>query len=85
MSRFARYFFLAVVMAGLCPAMMGCCIFESPNKAFVAGVDAGVNSSGLLDEYDKYLDADSKLKDDSKKIRHQTAASLRKLIEDAKK
>ena len=76
-------FAVLVVLAAL--GFSGCALFESPNKAFVAGVDAGVNSSGLLDEYDKYIDADPKLKDDSKKIRHQTAASLRKLIEDAKK
>lgn len=85
MKRLARLFFLTVVIAGLCPAIMGCVLFESPNKAFVTGVDAGLNSSGLLDEYDKYIDADPKLKDDSKKIRHETATKLRKLVEDAKK
>lgn len=64
-------------------SLSGCALFESPNTAFVTGVDAGLNGSGLLDEYDKYIDADPNLKSDSKKIRHQTAAQLRKLIADA--
>ena len=64
-------------------SMSGCALFQSPNEALVTGIDAGLNSSGLLDEYDKYVEADGNLKSDSKKIRHDTAFKLRKLISDA--
>ena len=85
MKRLLRFLLALVFIAGLCPAMTGCALFQSPNKALVAGMDAGLNQSGLLAEYDKYVDADPKLKDGDKKIRHDTAAGLRKLVEDAKK
>jgi hypothetical protein len=46
-------------------------------------VDAGLNGSGLLDEYDAYIEADPRIKPETKKIRHDTAAGLRKLVKDA--
>lgn len=79
-----RWFGLVFVATLLCSGAMGCALFHKPDAAFVAGVDAGLNQSKLLDEYEKYVDADPNLKDpDSKKIRHKTAADLRKLISDA--
>jgi hypothetical protein len=77
--------FLALFVIGaLCAPMTGCALFHKPDAALVAGVDAGLNSSKLLDQYDAYVDADTKLTDDSKKIRKKTSADLRKLIADAK-
>jgi hypothetical protein len=69
-------------------ALGGCALFRSPNAAFVAGVDAGLNGgpsgADILNKYDKYVDADTTLTADTKKIEHATAAKLRKLIADAK-
>ena len=78
-----RLSLLVFFVALLCSATTGCALFHKPDAAFIAGVDAGVNQSGFLDEYEKYVDGDPKLKDESKKIRHDTAAQLRKLIKDA--
>lgn len=79
-----RLFGLVFIVALLCSATTGCALFHKPDAAFVAGMDAGLNQSKLLDEYEKYVDADPNFKDpDSKKIRHKTAADLRKLISDA--
>lgn len=76
-------FFLIVVMP---IALGGCSLFQSPNSAFVAGVDAGLGSQGgdILNKYDAYVDADPKLTADTKKIEKGTTAKLRKLIADAK-
>jgi hypothetical protein len=80
-----RLFFLKalVFVIALC-AITGCALFQGPDKAFVSGVDAAVNQSKLLDQYDAYVDADTKLTADSKKIRKDTSRDLRKLILDAK-
>jgi hypothetical protein len=78
--RLSLLFLFAVL---LCSAATGCCLFSKSDAAFIAGVDAGVNGSGLLDEYDAYIEADPKIKPETKKIRHDTAAGLRKLIKDA--
>jgi len=76
---------LALVM--VC-ALGGCALFRSPNAAFVAGVDAGLNGgpsgADILNKYDKYVDADPTLTADTKKIEKTTTAKLRKLIADAK-
>lgn len=70
-------------------SVSGCSLFQSPNSAFVAGIDAGLNAgpsgAAILDKYDAYIDADTKLTADTKKIEHTTTAMLRKLIADAKK
>jgi hypothetical protein len=63
--------------------MTGCCLFSKSSESFVAGVDAGLNGSGLLDEYDKYVEADPKINPETKKIRHDTATGLRKLVKTA--
>ena len=69
-------------------SVSGCALFHSPDAAFVAGVDAGLNpgpnGAAILDKYDKYVDADTTLTADTKKIEHGTTAKLRKLVADAK-
>lgn len=82
-SEFALLAVMLVVFTLILTSLSGCALFQSPQAAFVTGVDAGLNTSGLLDEYDKYVEADGALKGDSKKIRHETAIKLRKLILDA--
>lgn len=59
---------------------VGCCGVSSREAAFHDGVKQYTVSSGMLDEYDRYVDADPKLKDDSKKIRKDTSKGLRALI-----
>jgi hypothetical protein len=78
-----RSLVLLFIVAALCAATTGCALFKSPDKAFVTGVNAYAVDSGLLDEYDKYVDADPNLKPESKKIRHDSATGLRKIIKDA--
>lgn len=79
----------AFTLAVLLLATTGCGLFQGPNKAFVAGMDAGLSagqSNGdLLNKYDAYVEADPKLTAETKKIEHRTAALLRQLLEDAKK
>jgi hypothetical protein len=69
-------------------ALGGCALFQSPNAAFVAGVDAGLNGgpsgADILNKYDRYVDADPTLTADTKKIEKTTTAKLRKLIANAK-
>jgi hypothetical protein len=79
---FARAF---LVLAIVC-ALAGCSLFQSPNAALVAGVDAGLNPGGadILNKYDRYVDADPTLTADTKRIEKATTAKLRKLIADAK-
>ena len=36
----------------------GCALFSNPSSAFVTGVDAGLNTSNLLNQYDAYVAAD---------------------------
>lgn len=79
---------LAVLACVVLFALGGCALFQSPNAAFVAGVDAGLNGgpsgADILNKYDKYIDADPTLTPDTKKIEKATTAKLRKLIADAK-
>ena len=78
------------VLSLLC---VGCCGVASREAAYHDGVKQYALESGLLDEYDKYIDADprwiAKDTDDSatkerkertKKIRKQTPAGFRALI-----
>lgn len=60
-----------------------CC--TAREKAFHDGVDQLVNKSGLLSEYEKYVESDPSIKAETKKIRKETATSLRNLIEEEKK
>lgn len=66
---------LAIALVGT-----GCCGSASREAAFHDGVKQYAIESGMLDEYEKYVDADPKLKDDSKKIRKATSAGLRALV-----
>lgn len=81
MKKFQTAILAAVLVLGL----SGCSLFQSPNAAFVTGIDAGLNGdAALLSKYEKYVDADPKLTADSKAIEKKTVAALRKLIADAK-
>ena len=77
-----------LVVAILVSPLTGCALFQSPNAAFVAGIDAGLNAgpsnAAILDKYDRYIDADTTLTADTKRIEKTTTAKLRKLIADAK-
>jgi len=60
--------------------MVGCCGNLSREAAYHDGVKEYTLKSGMTDEYEAYVKADPKLKDDTKKIRLGTATGLRKLI-----
>jgi hypothetical protein len=87
-KQLARLSALAILAVVLCLFMSACALFKSPDAAFVAGVDAGLSpgeaNGDLLNKYDKYVDADTTLTEDTRKIEHKTAAMLRKLLADAK-
>lgn len=77
-----KRFLLVVAFAALAMAS-GC---GSVNQAFVDGVEASAVKSGLLAEYDAYVDADPKIKDpETRRIRKQSSARLRGLIEEARR
>lgn len=61
--------------------MVGCCGNLSRETAYHDGVKQYAIESGLLSEYEAYVKADPKLKDDTKKIRVGTATEFRKLID----
>jgi hypothetical protein len=60
--------------------MVGCCGNLSRESAYHDGVKQYTIESGMVSEYEAYITADPKLKDDTKKIRLGTAAGLKKLI-----
>lgn len=60
--------------------MVGCCGTMSRESAYHDGVKQYTVESGMTAEYEAYIDADPKLKPETKKIRKDTAAGLRKLI-----
>lgn len=69
---------LMVGILALCA--VGCCGNASREAAFHDGVEQYAVKSGMLDEYEKYVDADPKIKDETKKIRKDTSKGLRALI-----
>jgi len=68
---------LAVVVA---ISLTGCCGTSSREAAFHDGVKQYTLASGMLDEYEKYVEADPVIKPETKKIRKDTAKGLRALI-----
>lgn len=64
---------------------VGCCGTLSRETAFHDGVKQYAISSGLLAEYEKYVDADPKLKDETKKIRKDTSKGFKALIDQEEK
>jgi hypothetical protein len=64
---------------------VGCCGNTSREAAFHDGVKQYAVESGLLDEYDKYVDADPAIKDSTKVIRKNTSKGLRALIAEEQK
>ena len=63
--------------------LMGCT--SAREAAFLDGADQLVNKSGMAAEYEKYIDADTKLQPETKKIRKDTAEKLKALIEEERK
>lgn len=68
---------LLFVLTVLC-LVAGC----SPDQAFVKGVEGYTDV--ILPEYEKYVDNDSRLNANDKKIRKDSAKGLRALIKEAK-
>lgn len=66
--------FLMAILTG-CPA-----VNLKRENAYHDGVKQYALESGLLKEYDKYIDADPNIKANTKKIRKQTSAGFRALI-----
>ncbi len=58
----------------------GCCGVLSREAAFLDGVKQYTVKSGMLEEYEAYIDADPNLKETTKKIRKDTPIGLRALI-----
>lgn len=69
---------LIVAILALC--VTGCCGNLSREAAYHDGVKQYTLESGMTSEYEAYIEADPKLKPETKKIRKDTAAGLRKLI-----
>ncbi len=67
----------AVVVITTCS---GCRSNLSREGAYHDGVKQLVIESGLLDEYEGYLEADASIKEGTKKVRKGTATELRALI-----
>jgi hypothetical protein len=61
------------------------CGGSAREAAFLDGVKQYTVASGMLDEYEKYVDADPALKPDTKTIRKNTAKGLRTLIVEEEK
>lgn len=80
-----RMFALAALALTLAASSIGCCGVSTREQAFHDGVKQYVLASGLVDEYDKYIDSDPKLKDDTKKLRKDTTKGLRALIAEEEK
>ncbi len=75
MKRLALGFGIALALLS-----SGCCEILSREAAFHDGVKQYAIESGMLDEYEAYIDADPNLKASTKKIRKGTPAGLRALI-----
>ena len=75
MKRLALGFGVVLVLL-----LSGCCGILSREVAFHDGVKQYAIESGMLKEYEAYIDADPNLKESTKKIRKGTPAGLRALI-----
>lgn len=54
-------------------------------RAFTEGVEALAVDSGLLKEYEGYVEKDPAIKEETKKLRKETSAKLKQLIDDQKR
>lgn len=70
----------SLIACALTLLMVGCCGNLSREAAYHDGVKQYALESGMLNEYEAYVAADPKLKDETKKIRKGTSEGLRKLI-----
>lgn len=73
---------VALMVVAVCALAILCsgCGTLSREVAYHEGVKEYAIKSGLLDEYDKYLEADPNLADTTKTIRKQSSEGLRALI-----
>ena len=71
---------LAILLTVL--VLAGCGTLD---QTFVNAMDKGAVESGLLDEYEQYVENDPNLSDTTKVIRRNSAKELRTTIEKAKK
>jgi len=69
-----------IVLGALCLLCLGC---SSLDRAFVRSVNGYANV--ILPEYREYIQKDSSLSDDTRRIRTQTADKFRQLIDEAVK
>lgn len=70
----------SLIIAALALCAVGCCGSASREAAYHDGVKQYTIASGMTSEYEAYVEADSKIQPETKKIRKDTAAGLRKLI-----
>jgi hypothetical protein len=69
-----------VVLVLLLVSSVGCCGTLSRETAFHDGVKQYAVESGMLAEYEAYVEADTKIKPETKVIRKGTSKGLRALI-----
>lgn len=75
----------AILATAVAVAASGCCSVLSREAAFLDGVKQYSIESGLLSEYEKYVDADPSIKPETKTIRKNTASGLKALIAEEEK
>ena len=76
---------LALALALLSLFAAGCCSTVR-EAAFYDAMDQGLLKSGMLDEYDKYLDKDTSIIDPkTRELRKGTSAGLRKNLAEEKR
>jgi len=77
---------LALALAVLTLLFAAGCGNKAREEAFHDAMDQGLLRSGLLDEYDKYLDKDASIIDPkTRELRKGTSAGLRKNLAEEKR
>jgi hypothetical protein len=74
-----------VVLLACMLLFAGCCGNASREGAFHDAMEQGLVASKLLDQYEKYLDDDKVIKDDTRKIRKGTASKIREVLAEEKR
>jgi hypothetical protein len=69
-----------VFLVFLLASSIGCCGTLSRETAYHDGVKQYTVESGMLTEYEAYIEADAKLKPETKVIRKNTSKGLRALL-----
>lgn len=63
----------------------GCCGNVSREGAFLDAMEQGLVASKLLEQYEKYLDDDKVIKDETRKIRKGTASKIKEVLAEEKR